>query len=71
MFEILQHGVVTVVALGAAAFVVRRVFTVVKPAGGSSCAACPSAKQAAAKQPAPALTAEAKPLTLFTSRPSR
>jgi hypothetical protein len=70
MPEILQHAVVTIVAFGAAALVIRRVFTVVKPAGGSACAACPSAKRAAPEQPAPGLTAEAKPLTLFTSPPT-
>jgi hypothetical protein len=66
MPELLQHILVTLVAFGAAVLVVRRVFTVVRPTGGSACASCPSAKKAAA----PALDAEARPLTLFTSRPS-
>jgi len=42
--EILQHAVVTLVALAASAVLVRRVFGSIKPrAGRTSCAGCPSA----------------------------
>jgi hypothetical protein len=45
--EILQHAVVTLVALAASGLVFRRVFGFVgRRAGGSGCAACPSAKGA-------------------------
>jgi hypothetical protein len=67
MPELLQHIVVTIVALGAVVVVCRRVFSVVQPLGSNpKCASCPSAQQ-----PAPAVPAEAKPLPLFTSTPSR
>ena len=60
--EMLQHAIVTLAAAGAALIVFRRVFSVVKPAGGSKCASCPSAQAPAARQE---LTSEAKPLTLL------
>ena len=42
--EILQHAVVTLVALAASAVLVRRVFGFIKPrAGRTNCAGCPSA----------------------------
>ena len=61
--DIVQHALVTLVAIGAAWVVVRRVFTVVKPTGGGApkCASCPSA-QARKSQ---TLSSEAKPLTLI------
>ena len=67
---LLQDAVVTMVALGALVVLLRRVFTVVKPAGGSACASCPSAANRATSNPDPALTAEPRRLTRFTSRPS-
>ena len=43
-FELLQHIVVTIVAIGAAAVIVRRVAGVVRtPGGQSKCSSCPSA----------------------------
>lgn len=43
--EILQHAVVTLVALGASAALVRRVFGFAGPrAGRTGCAGCPSAQ---------------------------
>jgi hypothetical protein len=45
--DTLQHAIVTLAAAGAAWVVIRRVFTVVKPTGGSKCASCPSSQQAA------------------------
>jgi hypothetical protein len=45
--EILQHAVVTLVALAASAVLVRRVFGFVEPrAGRTGCAGCPSAQGA-------------------------
>ena len=42
--DLLQHVAVTIVALGAAAVIVRRVAGVVRaPAGPSKCSSCPSA----------------------------
>ena len=58
---ILQDAAVTLVAGGAVWVVIRRLFTVVKPTGGSKCASCPSAQAPAARQE---LTSEARPLTL-------
>ena len=58
--EMVQHAVVTLVAAGAVWVVIRRVFSVVKPTGGSKCASCPVAKPARQE-----LGAEAKPLTLI------
>ena len=61
MGEMLQHVLVTMVAFGAVAVIVRRVAgTFGRPRGAApTCANCPSAKAAS-----PALSAEAKPLTL-------
>jgi len=43
-FELLQHVVVTIVALAAAAVIVRRVTGLVRtPGGESKCSSCPSA----------------------------
>ena len=44
--DTIQHAIVTLAAAGAAWVVIRRVFTVVKPTGGSKCASCPSSPQA-------------------------
>ena len=63
MMEMIQHTMVTLAAAGAAWIVFRRVFSVVKPAGGSKCASCPSA-QAQAPTARQELTSEARPLTL-------
>lgn len=78
MPELLQHVIVTIVALGAAGVIVRRVFGVVQPAGGNpQCASCPSARAhgmlppKGGSQPAagpaggthPAATSGVKPLT--------
>lgn len=61
--ELLQDAVVTLLALGAAILVVRRVFAVVQPASGEpACASCPSA-EAHGQKPESA-TEAAKPLTL-------
>ena len=70
MPELLQDAVVTMVALGALVILLRRVFTIVKPTGGTGCASCPSAVKRPTTNPEPTLTAEPRPLTLFTSRPS-
>ena len=44
-FELLQHVVVTIVALGAATVIVRRVTGIVRtPGGQSKCSSCPSAE---------------------------
>ena len=57
-FELLQHIVVTLVAIGAATVIVRRVSGVVRtPAGPSKCSSCPSAGAQAQRQ-------EVSPLTL-------
>lgn len=43
MFEMFQHVLATVVALGAAVYLWRRVFTTLRPArGAGGCASCPS-----------------------------
>jgi hypothetical protein len=56
--ELLQHGVVTLAALGAAWVIVRRVFTAVAPGPSSpQCASCPAAHHHTAR-PAPARTPE-------------
>ena len=63
--DFIQHAIVTLVAVGAAWVVVRRVFTtVVPPAGGGApkCASCPSAQAHKTAQP---LSSEPKPLTLI------
>jgi len=62
--DFIQHAIVTLAAIGAAWVVVRRVFTVVKPAGGGApkCASCPSAQ---AHKPAQPPSSETKPLTLI------
>lgn len=54
-FELLQHIVVTIVAIGAAAVIVRRVAGVVRaPGGQSKCSSCPSAGvQGPARQESP------------------
>ena len=50
-YEMLQHVVVTIVALGAAGVVIRRVTGVVRPpTGDSKCSSCPSAKEQPAAQ---------------------
>ena len=61
MGEMLQHALVTVVAFGAVAVIIRRVAGTFAPSRGAApkCANCPSAKAGT-----PALSAEAKPLTL-------
>ena len=42
-FELLQHIVVTIVAIGAATMIVKRVAGVVRtPAGQPKCSSCPS-----------------------------
>jgi hypothetical protein len=60
-FDIIQHAIVTVAAIGAAWMVVRRVVGVVKPAGGGApkCSSCPAARPQDQQ-----LTSEGKPLTL-------
>jgi hypothetical protein len=62
--DVIQHGIVTLAAFGAAWIVVRRVFSFVKPAAGAApkCASCPSAQVHKPVQP---LSSEAKPLTLI------
>lgn len=43
--ELIQHGIVTLVAAGAAVVIVRRVLGVLRPAAGAArCASCPSQK---------------------------
>jgi hypothetical protein len=43
-FELIQHIIVTIVAIGAVTVIVRRVAGVVRtPAGQSKCSSCPSA----------------------------
>jgi hypothetical protein len=70
MTDLLQHGVVTAVALAAAWVLVRRVFGVFAPASkGPGCASCAAGQAAcghgaAAVQVAPATAADAAPLTL-------
>jgi hypothetical protein len=66
MPEILQHALVTVVALGAAATIVRRVFASIKPGKGpqAACASCPSAKSHGRTPQAAAATPDVQPLTL-------
>ena len=62
-FELIQHIVVTVVAIGAATVIVRRVAGVVRaPAGPSKCSSCPSA----GAQQGPGQ--EVSPLTLVRRR---
>jgi hypothetical protein len=66
---ILQDAAVTLVAGGAVWVVIRRLFTVVKPAGGSKCASCPKVARAAegasaAGDPAPAAGSRTIPLTV-------
>jgi hypothetical protein len=67
MPELLQHVFVTVVALGAAAVVVRRVAGVVRSPKhqAAPCANCPSAAQQAPHDAA-ATVSTAKPLTFVT-----
>ena len=67
--QLLQDAVVTLVAGGAGWLVIRRVFTVVKPTGGSKCASCPQVTRAAegapvAGDPAPAAGSRTIPLTV-------
>ena len=61
--DFIQHGIVTLAAIGAAWFVARRVFTFVKPTAGAApkCASCPAN---VTHKPAQAAS-EAKPLTLI------
>ena len=64
-FELLQHIVVTIVALGAGAVIVRRVTGVVRtPAATPKCSSCPSAR--AHSQPR-----QESPLTLIRSADRR
>jgi hypothetical protein len=65
MPELLQHIIVTVVAFGAAAVIVRRVTGIVRAPRrqATSCANCPSASQHQATDSA-AASSSAKPLTL-------
>ena len=52
--EILQHAVVTMVALAAAAVVLRRLFGFLSPrAEQPRCAGCPSTESSCAPSPAP------------------
>jgi len=65
MPEFLQHIIVSIVALGAAAIVVRRVAGIVRPPRSSAatpCANCPSAAQHRVESPSAA--PDVKPLTL-------
>ena len=72
MLEMLQHVIVTIVALGAVGVIVRRVAGVVQPGSGKApCASCPSARaqglpDGGRRQPAcgSSITPETKPLTL-------
>jgi hypothetical protein len=62
--DIIQNGIVTLAAIGAAWIVVRRLFVFVKPAAGAApkCASCPAAQ----RQPvAQRLSSEPQPLTLI------
>jgi hypothetical protein len=44
VFELIQHVIVTIVAIGALTVIVRRVAGVVRtPTGQSKCSSCPSA----------------------------
>jgi hypothetical protein len=64
MPEILEHVIVTMVAAGAAAVIVRRVAGIVRPrrgAGATPCDNCPSASE---HRPDDAAAPTAKPLTL-------
>ena len=65
MPELLQHIIVTIVAFGAAAVIVRRVAGVVRPTRRTAtpCANCPSAEQHRAPDSATGSPA-VKPLTL-------
>jgi len=66
MPEFLQHVIVTMVAFGAAAVIIRRVTGVVRAPRGAnapSCENCPSASQHHAG-PSPAAPPTVKPLTL-------
>jgi hypothetical protein len=65
MGELLQHALVTIVAFGAVAVIVRRVagtFGSSRSAATPPCANCPSAK-AHGNVSSPALSSDAKPLT--------
>ena len=67
MPEFLQHVIVTVVAFGAAAVIIRRVTGIVRPPRGAkspACENCPSASQHHADQ-SPAAAPTVKPLTLI------
>jgi hypothetical protein len=56
-FELIQHIVVTIVALGAATVIVRRVTGVVRtPAGQPKCSSCPSAGSSARRPQVSPLT---------------
>jgi len=69
MPELLQDAVVTLVALGAAWIVFRRVFGLVASRGGASpaCDSCPSAAAHGHRPPA-AGDGEVRPLTLVRER---
>jgi hypothetical protein len=69
MPELLQDAIVTAVALGALAFLVRRVFGLVR-AGRTEprCASCPSATNACAPRSARARSHEPVPVQLVVSR---
>lgn len=81
MADLLQHAVVTLVAVAAAWIVLQRVFGVFGPAraaGGPGCASCPSSRGAcgpAAAKPAAAHTSAQPPgdapLPLTLHRPTR
>jgi len=66
-----QEAVVAVVVLGAAGFVVRRVFTAIRPpAGQEGCPSCASGSTAcadakAAANSSPSLPPDVKPLVLI------
>ena len=62
--ELLQHIIVTALAIGAGYIIVTRVFSVVRPSGGTAkCANCPSA-DAHGQAPSRVVAEETKPLTL-------
>jgi hypothetical protein len=60
----LQDVIVTVVAVAAACVVAWRVFSIVQPSKGPSCANCPSAR-AHARQPQQAADSLPQPITLM------
>lgn len=63
---IIQHAIVTLVALGAAGFIGHKTFRAVKPTGGGTprCASCPSAQLHKGDAMSPAGTTEVHSLKL-------